>query len=180
MAETGVNVGQEKQPPSNTVSRITIGLLVIIVLILVCNLGATGYLVYLFQQIPSGEITSTKEPLPTELSSEQERITLFEKFRVLFNDRDNEKLYGLVAPLARVEYTREQFDQEMPILYQLAGNINSGTYSHYEYGGISHGRKWFELYYRIQTDHGIGTLTITVAQEDQEPYEIWGCNIYID
>ena len=179
MAETSVNVEQEKQPRSKAVSGINSALLVIIIFLLVCNLGATGYLVYQFQQTSSGEIASANEPLPKELSSEQVRMALFENFRVLFNDRDNDNLYALFDPLAREEFTREQLDQQLPILYQIAGKINSGTYSYYEYSGISEGRKWFVLYYRIQTDNGIGTLKFTVAQRDQEPYKIWGFNISI-
>ncbi len=180
MAEISPNVNQEKRPRSNITTGITIALLLLIVILLVCNLGATGYLVYQGQQTSGGGGASTEEPLPPELSSQQSRTALFEQFRLLFNDRDNENLYSLFDPVAREEYPREQLDEELLILYQIAGEINSGTYSHYEYRGASRGRRWYALSYRIQTEHGVGTLTITVAQQDEEPYGIWGLNINID
>jgi len=179
MNETLVNIEQEKKPKSNPFSRIAISLLVIIVLLLISNLSITGFLAYKLLQSSGGEIASAIEPLPMELSSEQSRTALFENCRALFNDQDSDNLYALFAPLAQIEIPQEQMDQQLPVLYQITGKINSGTFSHYEFNGISNGRKWFVLYYRVQTDNGLGTLTIMVAQNGQEPYEIWGYHIDI-
>jgi hypothetical protein len=145
--------------------------------LLTCNLSATGYLIYRSQQTTVGGPASTDEPLPAELNSAEGKATLLEKFRTRFNDKNDNNLFALLDPLAQVEITRDKFDQQMPLLYQVAGKINNGVYSHYEYKGISNGRKWFILYYGIQTENGILTLNITIAQSGQEPYTIWGFHI---
>lgn len=177
MEELKTSPEQEKKTRPNILSVVIIILLGIILVLLICNLSATGYLIYKSQQTIGGGTASTDEPLPAELNSAQGKAALFEKFREPFNNKDDDNLYALLDPLAQADLTREKFDQQIPLLYQVAGKINSGVYSHYEYKGISRGRKWFVLYYRIQTDKGTLTLNITTAQADQEPYTVWGYHI---
>jgi len=177
MEEIRVTPEQEKKSRPNTTSAVIIGLLKIILVLLIFNLGATGYLIYKSQQNVIGETTTTNEPLPAELNSAQGKTALFEKLKEPFNNMDNEKLYALLDPLLQVEVTSEEFDAQMPLFYQLTGSIKNGVYSHYEYVGISDGKKWFTVYYKIQTDNGMGTLNITIVQVNQEPYTIWGFHI---
>jgi hypothetical protein len=80
-------------------------------------------------------------------------------------------------PVVQVEITREKFGEQMPLIYQIGSTINNGVYSHYDYEGISRGRKVFILHYSIETDNWTATLNITVAQTNQEPYTIWGFNL---
>ena len=146
-------------------------------MLLICNLGATGYLIYKSQQTVNEGTASTDESLPAELDSAEGKEALFEKFREPFNNKDDDKLYTLLDPLVRTEVTREKFDEQMPLIYQIGSTINNGVYSHYDYQGITRGRKVFILHYIIETDNGAATLDITIAQADQEPYTIWGFHI---
>ncbi len=167
---------KEKSRP-NIFPIVIIALLSVSIMLLVLNLGATIFLILRPQQMPLDSPVSDKEPLPAELSSAQGRAALFEKFKEPFNNRDDDKLYALFDPLAQIEATREQFDQEMPNIYKIAGKIESGVYSHYEYMGITQGKKWFNLYYALKTDQGTRILRITVAQESVGSYLFMGFNI---
>jgi hypothetical protein len=162
---------------SNILAYITIALLGVIVILLLVNLAATTFLIFKSQQAVASNQPSVSEPLPAELSSTQGKEELFEKFRKPFNDRDNEKLYSLLDPLAQVEISKEELDKQLSFIYGLAGEIESGTYSHYDYMGISKGRKWFILYYRVKTDQRPVTVRITVSQEGDEPYTILGFHV---
>ncbi len=168
---------QDKKTRPSIISVLTIVLLGIILVLLTCNLSATGYLLFKSQQNDSEQSVSTSEPLPDELDSANGRDELFEKFREPFNNKDDDSLYELLNPLVRVEVTREKFDEQMPLIYQIGNTINSGVYSHYDYQGISRGRKVFILHYIIETDKGTATLDITVAKADQEPYTVWGFHL---
>lgn len=168
---------EEGKPKSNVLSYVIIALLTVSIILLMLNLGATAFLILRFQQTLTAGTISETEPLPAELRSTQERTKLFEEFKEPFNNRDSEKLYSLLDPLAQVEISREQFDQQLPLLYEIGGNIESAVYSHYDYMGISNGRKWFVLFYRLKTDQGPSTLRITVAQGDSESYTVMGFHI---
>ncbi len=169
---------QEKKPHSSINSVLLVALLGIILVLLLCNLIGTGYLIFKSQQqITSGETTFSREPLPAELDSAEGQETLFEKFKVPFNNMDDDKLYTLLDPLVRTEITREDFDEQMPLLYQIGGTISNGIYSHYDYQGTTRGRKVFILHYIIETNNGTASLDITIAKADQEPYTIWGFHI---
>ena len=138
---------EESKPKSNTLSYLIIILLVISIALLMLNLGATIFLVLRSQQTLTTSSASANEPLPAELSSALGRTTLSEKFKEPFNNKDSDRLYALLDPLAQIEVTRTQFEQQMPLIYNIAGKIESGVYSHYEYMGISRGKKVFNLYY---------------------------------
>jgi len=171
------NYDQEKKQQPNSFSIVAITLLALILMLLVCNLAATGYVIFKLQQTDNGKSASTSEPLPNELDSTKGKDELFEKFRELFNNKDDDGLYELLDPLVRVEITREKFDEQLPIIYQISSTIKSGAYSHYDYQGMSRGRKVFVLHYIIETDKGTATLDITIAKADQEPYTIWGFHL---
>lgn len=176
MEETKNNSDQEKQQRLNF-STITFVLLAIILILLICNLTATGYLIVKSRQTASEGIASTVKPLPDELNSARGKDALLEKFIEPFNNKDDDRLYELLDPLIRVEVTREKFNEQIPLIYQIGGTIKSGVYSHYDYQGISNGRKIFILHYLLETDKGTAKLDITVAKADQGPYTIWGFNI---
>ncbi len=178
MEETKIYSEQEKKTGPNIISLVTIALLGIVLILLICNLSATGFLIFKSQQLTnSGGAESSIEPLPDELDSAEEKEALLERFREPFNDRNDDQLYTLLDPLVRTEVTREKFDEQMPLIYQIGGNITNGVYSHYDYQGITRGRKVFILHYIIETDKGAATLDITIAQANQEPYTIWGFHI---
>jgi hypothetical protein len=157
-----------------------IGLQVMILVCLIINMGATGYLIYRLHQPFTEGTTSIEESLPTDLNSSQGKTDLFEEIRIPFNERDNERLYALLDPLAQIEVPREEFDDSMLILYQMVGEIESGVYSHYNYQGNSNGKKWFVLYYRIHTEHGLMMLRVSVGQAGIEPYSVVGFRVDAD
>ena len=177
MEEIKMSPEQDKKTRPSTIVVAIIVLLGIILVLLTCNLGATGFLIYKSQQTTKGGTASTDESLPAELNSAQGRDALFEKFREPFNNNDDDKLYALLDPLVRVEITRKKFDEQMPLIHQIGSKINNGVYSHYEYKGISNRRKVFILHYIIDTDNGTASLDITIAQAGQEPYTIWGFHL---
>lgn len=168
------NLDQEKKQRPNTFTIATSVLLALVLVLLICNLTGTGYLIFKSQQTGSEGSASTSEPLPDELNSAKGKKELFERFREPFNNKDSDSLYELLDPLVRVEVTREKLDEQMPLIYQIGNTIKSGVYSHYDYQGATRGRKVFILHYIVETDKGTATLDITVAKANQEPYTIWG------
>ena len=158
----------------NTIPVAIIIMLGIVLVLLTCNLGATGYLVYQYQQNPGGDSAFAVEPLPAGLESADDKAALFEQFRELFNRKDNDGLYALLDPLVHVQITRPDFDRQIPLLYQMAGRINSGAYSHYDYQGVNNGKKVFILHYLVDTANGAANLDITIAQDGDAPFTIWG------
>jgi hypothetical protein len=119
-------------------------------------------------------VTATPIPLPSELTTADGRAALFEKIRVPFNNKDNYKLYVLFDPLMQQQMSKAQFDQQLVVLYPLAGTIESAAYAQYDYKGIMLGKKIFEIQYFTTTSRGKGLLRITIAQEDDGSYSLWG------
>jgi hypothetical protein len=168
---------QENKSHSNILPVATIALLGVILIALLCNLGATGYLITLSRQSDVVGAASTTESLPTGLNSVQEKMLLFERIREPYNLQDDQSVYALLDPLAQADLPQEKIIEQLSLLFQITGKIENGVYSYYEYKGISQGRKWYILYYRIQTVRGPATLNITIGQTDQEPFTIWGFHI---
>lgn len=167
----------EKSKPY-VLSYVIIGLLSICIILLLINLGATGFLIFRSQRTATATETPEIEPLPAGLSSVEKRKELFERFKKPFNNNDNENIHALLGPLAQVGISKEEINERILFVYEFTGNIESGSYSHYDYAGISEGKKWFVLYYELKTDKGPATLSVTIAQEGDEPYAIFG--FYVD
>lgn len=174
-ADTAGSVPGTARKPART--GLIIALLVTAIMLSVCNLAATAYLVVTSRQAGAESSSEESEPLPSALQTNRAREDLLEQFRERYNDRDTEALYLFLDPIVRVDVPREQFDQEMGTIYLLAGRIDHGAYSHFEYQGFFDGRKWFLLYYRVATDQGPGTLAITVAVQGDETYSVVGFTV---
>ncbi len=162
---------------SRTFTFVVISLLSLIVVLLVCNLSATTYLIFKFQQSPNLASAGETEPLPASLGSSQAKDQLLQDFQELYNAQDSAGLYSLLDPLAQIDIPKEKFNQQINDIYQLTGKIENGTYSQYKYLGVSNGRKWFSLEYKIRTEKGSASLVINITQQDGESYHIVGFNL---
>jgi hypothetical protein len=122
--------------------------------------------------------SATQSSLPAGLDSNQERMDLFEKIKDLYNNKNYEQLYSMLDEAAQIQVDKETFPEQVEGLHELVGNIESGAYSHYEFR-VSSGVKEFILYYVLKVTKGTkkAKLTISIAQQNDEPYRIYGFHL---
>lgn len=183
--ETAPSPGQSvekavQSPPTVKTTKLVMSniLLIVILMLLICNLGATAFLGWQVRQVSNSGEVSEQKPLPAALSSKAERMNLYEVFRDHYNNRNNDELYEMMHPLVHVQLSEEQMEQQSEQIYDMFGDIEKGAYSHYEYAGNAKGKEVFNLYYQLKTEKmDSAVLRITVVTDRDEPMKLWGFNI---
>ena len=75
-------------------------------------------------------------------------------------------------PVAQVQFTRDQLEEQFERLGPLIGQINRSEYSHYKFLGKQDAGNAFELHYVLQVSAGAfasGVMTITFIDRGDHP-----------
>ena len=136
-------------------------LLYLLVCLLVANLAVTLLLYRRPVAVPG---SATPEiPLPHYLTSST-LSDLAARIQANFNDRNWDAFYGEFDPVAQVQFTQHQLEEQFERLGPLIGQIDRAAYSHYKFLGKQDAGNAFELDYALQVSGGTfnsGILTIT-------------------
>ncbi len=151
-------------------------LLKVILVLLVLDFGATIYLILAPREATPVASVAAQEPLPEGLASVQGRTELYDRLVIALNAHDAEGLWAMIDPSIRPQL-EAKWEQALPTIFSLTGQIKDGAYSHYEYGGESMGKQVYLLYYSLLTDRGPAMLCVTVAKAADAPYALWGLNV---
>jgi hypothetical protein len=153
-------------------------LLYVILSLCVLNIVITGVLFWRINKPKNLVIApSGNSPLPKGLQSDEERKSLFEKIKNLYNSNDVDGLYQMIDPAFRMETTTDKIHNNLSGVKQFSGKILEGAYSYYEIVGNTQGINAFRLYYPIKTEKGKGVMTVAVGQQGDGPYRFIGFNI---
>ncbi len=166
------------RPEQPVSGRRTSPLLYLITALLLVNVGATVWLVAEVSSAPSpiGAPAQT-EPLPAYITKEV-RQRIYDDVRRAYNSRDSELIWNLFSELARAQMNRKELEDSYKQLWEWFGDVEDGTYSHYEFVGKRGNMKAFNLYYVVSlTDQSKfgnkAELKIMIADDGSE-YGIFG------
>ncbi len=168
---TNLNRGSDRSNDSFPVFN------VIIVILLVLNLSATVALLIdnLSSDSDNGDTESSiSSSLPDSLKSSEAKLNLFNSLVQPYNDQDSDALYDKMGALMKTEVSRQDFSEQLEILYDMSGKITNGTYSHYETLPDQYGMSGYVLYYSADINKGPCQVKITVYQQDDDPYQVVG------
>lgn len=158
----GYFMSESKTPP----------VLYIMLTLIVVNLCFSGLILLREGGERSINISTPLQTLPSDLKTNEAKLSLFKKIQKAYNTEQNEVLLNMLDPAAKELITAETFAKQISTARMLAGKIQSGAYSHYEFTAVINGLKTFKIVYNVTLEKGKGKVKIVVAAKGDEPHRI--------
>lgn len=159
----------EKPPVSSNVLQI------VIIVVLICNLAGTMALLVRSNQTSTQiDQSNRNDPLPEQLSTSEEKVNLANLIISAYNNRDMDSLYNMLDPVVQNQLTKASLAQNVNSLWTILGKVNNSAYSNYEVTANSQGSKQYRLYYSVNAENGRAVLIITIGQQGNEHYRLYG------
>ncbi len=150
----------------------------IIIVLLIANISGTFYLIFQNSTSKTSLITQNdKTELPIDLQSPSQKRKLFEDMKIAYNNNNYDALYNMLDALIQNQITKSSIIETTTMLKGIVGNIEKGVYSHFEVIKNNQGMYQFRLFYRLTVTKGEATLFITIGQQGNEKYRIFGWNL---
>jgi hypothetical protein len=137
---------------------------VVIIMLLVANLGLSAYTA--FRPLPATNAGSPDVAVTTAIK-EQEANKIAATVIAEYNAKNIQALYELFDPLAKAQFTKQQFESQMEKLSSVLGHVDNCAYSHATSEGNHNGRDYYVLHYKVGLSGGpfsSGDLTISVSR----------------
>lgn len=152
-------------------------ILTILVFLVILNIMFT-YLVYskYCEVTYNFKNSITGKKLPAFIDSEKDNLGEF--IIKYWNEKDTEKLYGLLGNIVKEHLAFADFEQQINALSHL-GRIEKADYVNYQYNGVLNSHDMYDLFYSIKIDSKIGRLTLSII-DTGGTYEVTGFNIFKD
>jgi len=159
--------------------RLLVAILVILSINLLITLAITSVFVYAaLSDFDSSESETTATiPLPDDLASMEDRMRVFEEFKLKYNSGDPEQLLSSFGKPYEIQLRGTDFEQTLVTIHSVAPSILEGAYTYYEYENQGHGYVAFKLLYDIDTPLGPRLLSLNFAKQGDDPTSMSGFNV---
>ncbi len=139
-------------------------LLYLVIVLLVINIAATGYLV--FSGFSGNRDTRTQTVNTKSKVTKDKAMALAKVVIDKYNANDAVGLYSQFDALAKMQFTQEQLTESVQKLNTLMGKVDDFTYSHAEPSGKQAGKEFLTLFYKARLSGGTftsGEVKLNVA-----------------
>jgi len=179
MLEPQYNKYQDSTHQTSTGNQTAISIIIVILLSL--NLIATTVLVvdnFTSSESENDEVATNSEmSLPDNLKSLEAKMSLYDSIVDPFNTKDTDTIYDRMGSVLKAQLSREDFSDQLDVVYELSGQIENGNYSYYEAQPSVYGMTMYSLYYSVETESGAMELKIQLHQQEDDPYQITGVKL---
>jgi hypothetical protein len=124
----------------------------------------------------NGESTELA-PLPQQLATEEGRAQLFEDFKINYNSGDFDQMLSMFGEAHQLELREKGFEKTLETIQKVTSRIDDGAYLRYEFEKLGSGLIQFHLFYNISSPEGLRELSLNIAQQGDQPYEVFGFHI---